>query len=71
MPKPVTEKDVLYALEYLGSRLVMHAGVKASWTLEPGGLKVAPSIADIARAHGNIAPTNVRGEVSYAWKAAA
>lgn len=71
MAKQVTEKDVLYALEYLGSRLVMHAGVKASWTLEPGGVKVTPSVADAARSHGAIAPTTVHDEVSYAWKAAA
>lgn len=71
MAKPVTEKDVLYALEYLGSRLVMHSGEKVSWTLEPGGMKVSPSVADAARNRGGITSATIQGEVSYIWRRAA
>jgi hypothetical protein len=72
MQRSVTEKDVLYALQYMGSRLVMRSGGKAlAWSLEPEGLKVPPHVADTARSDGNITSATIRGEVSYVWKQAA
>lgn len=72
MQRSVTEKDVLYALQYMGSRLVMRSGGKAiAWTLEPEGLKVPAHVADVARADGSITAATIRGEVSYVWRTAA
>ncbi len=72
MGKPVTEKDVFYALEYLGARLCLNSSTgKPVWTLEPGGVRVTPRVADAARAHGSIAASSINGETSYVWKRAA
>jgi hypothetical protein len=72
MQRSVTEKDVLYALQYMGSRLVMRGGGnRLAWSLEPEGLKVTPAVADAARADSNITAATIRGEVSYVWRAAA
>lgn len=77
MRKPVTVKDVLYALQHAGQRLVRNptdrAGQTAVWALEPSGARVANSVADEARAIGNLVPSQEPGSTSiaYSWPEAA
>lgn len=68
--KPITAKDVLYALEYLNARLTMRAGGK--WFIEPTGQRVTPHVADEVKAHGGvIGRPDHSGNATYVWAAAA
>lgn len=70
MPKSLTAKDVLYALEYLNERLVL--GRDGKWTLEPSHQRVLPHVADEAKAHGGVVGRpDHSGLAVYAWSAAA
>lgn len=76
MAKAATLKDVLYALEFMGERLCRWQAVGArpsAWSIEPSGVKVTPSIANEALAHGGLvaAPESKHGVVSYVWRQAA
>lgn len=76
MAKSATAKDVIYALQFTGARLVMRPamtpGKPVSWAIEPGGIKVPASAADEARQRGSIVSIGGRdGEAIYAWGAAA
>lgn len=69
MPKPLTAKDVLYALEYLNDRLVMRRGGK--WAMQSGA-PVPPRVADEVKAHGGVVGIPDRsGGATYAWQSAA
>ena len=76
MAKAATVKDVLYALEFLGAELCMWpspGGHRNAWSLEPGGVKVPPHVADEARAQGGVVglPGSKHGEARYGWSEAA
>lgn len=69
MRKPLTAKDVLYALEYLNERLTLRSG---KWSLEPSNQKVTPHVADEAKAHGGVVGRPDRsGLAVYVWQRAA
>jgi hypothetical protein len=70
MPKQLTAKDVLYALEYLHERLTLNPDGK--WSLEPSRQRVSPHVADEAKAHGGVVGRPDRsGCAVYVWQAAA
>lgn len=66
MAKPVTLKDVLYALEFTGASLCHDAG---KWAI--GGLRVPARIAEEARRQPNVHRTDVRfgGYEEFRWAA--
>lgn len=73
MGKPVTVKDVLYGLEYMGQELVRapasKPGAAASWSLQPSGAKVADAVATAARNNSSIVPAPSHpGESRYRWQ---
>jgi len=69
MRKPITAKDVLYALEYLNDRLVMHPGGK--WRLQ-SGQPVPPRVAYEAKSHGGVVGIpDHSGLAVYGWARAA
>lgn len=76
MAKPVTLKDVLYALEYTDAQLCRWPSLgnhKPSWSLEPGGAKVPPHVAEQACLSPSVtASEGARyGEARYSWRRAA
>lgn len=77
MPKEITLKDVLYALEFGRETLVRHppaaAGGAPKWELQPSGNRVKVSIADHISASGSVVvvETKLSGWQRLAWRAAA
>lgn len=76
MAKAATLKDVLYGLEFGRQQLCRWpnpSGKGAAWSLEPGGIKVPPDIANKALMSGEVAKLVEQrfGETRYGWKAAA
>lgn len=73
MPKDLTVKDVLYALEYLNDRMIrtpIRDG-KAVWTMKAGGQTVRPSIAQEVCASGFVSSIEDRGRAIVMWRQAA
>lgn len=72
MPKDLTEKDVLYALEYLGDVLV-RTPINASrsrWQLRSGAL-VKDAVAHAVRMDGRTYSVEDLGRQIVRWRAAA
>ncbi len=71
--KTATLKDVLYGLEYAGARLCRQPtakpGARTVWLLEPGGVRVPASVADVARTSRGITVRDSRpdGYAVYSW----
>ena len=70
MPKQLTAKDVLYALEYLHERLTL--GSDGKWRLGASNQIVPAHVADEAKAHGGVVGRPDRsGLAVYVWQSAA
>ena len=72
MSKTTTLKDVLYALEYLGSTLTRHPAqmkAKGYWTLA-NGVKVPEAISREAIGSGSVALVHEtrEGVATYGWR---
>lgn len=73
MPKDLTVKDVLYALQYLNDQMIrtpIRDG-KAVWTMKIGGQTVKQSVADGVCASGAVTSFEDRGRAVVRWKQAA
>lgn len=73
MPKDLTVKDVLYALQYLNDQMIrtpIRDG-KAVWAMKVGGQTVKPSIAQEVCASGAVSCIEDRGRAIVMWKQAA
>lgn len=72
MAKDLTQKDVLYALEYMGDALLrtpIRDG-KARWHMRSGAT-VKESVADAVRSSGSVSSMEDLGRQIVVWKAAA
>lgn len=73
MPKDITVKDVLYALQYLNDQMIrtpIRDG-KAVWAMKMGGQTVKPSIAQEVCASGSVSSFEDRGRAIVVWRHAA
>lgn len=73
MPKDLTAKDVLYALEYLGEALVrtpIRDG-KAVWRMQVSGQTVKDRVADEVRASPSVTSTTDMARQIITWRRAA
>lgn len=70
MPKDLTVKDVLYALEYMGDALVrIPAGnSKARWEMQIARQPVKDAVANEVLASGSVIGTEDRGRQVVIWK---
>jgi hypothetical protein len=75
MPKDLTIKDVLYALEYMRDAMVRvpsQTGGKPKWQMKAGGQSVKESVANEVRASGFVVSMPERnGSELIVWKAVA
>ena len=75
MPKDLTTKDVLYALEYMQdamARIPSQTGGKPKWQMKAGGQPVKESVANEVRASGLVVSLPKRnGSELIVWKAVA
>lgn len=73
MPKDLTTKDVLYALEYLGDallRIPIRDG-KAKWQMRDSGLPVKERIAGEVQHHSNVTAYADLAKTVVVWRRAA
>lgn len=73
MPKDLTAKDVLYALEYLGDALVripVRNG-RAKWQMRDSGFIVRESVANEVRANSSVYSIQELTRQIVKWRAAA
>ena len=72
MPKDLTVKDVLYALEYMNDALLRTpvADGKARWHMRTGAT-VKEAVANAVRASGRVRAFDDCGRQTITWKAAA
>lgn len=70
MAKGATVKDVLYAMQFAGARLVRTPS--GSFHLAPDGIRIPARIADEARGSGEIVSIEHRldGSETFGWRAA-
>lgn len=73
MPKTITAKDVLYALQYLGDALVRMPAIngKENWQMQITRQSVKESVANEVRASGSIVAVEDRGRQLIIWRQAA
>ncbi len=72
MPKDLTTKDVLYALEYMGDALIRTpiSDGKAKWHLRSGATVREP-VANAVRASGHVHAFDDCGRQTITWRSAA
>jgi hypothetical protein len=72
MPKDLTVKDVLYALEYLDDALMRTpiSDGRARWHMRSGAT-VKETVANAVRASGHVRSFDDCGRQTITWKAAA
>lgn len=73
MPKDLTTKDVLYALQYMGDALVrvpINDG-NARWEMQIGRRAVKERVANEVRASGSVVGVEDHGRQLIIWKQAA
>lgn len=73
MPKDLTVKDVLYALEYMHDAMVRTpiTDGRARWAMKLGGQTVKQSVADQVCASGAVVSIEDRGRAVIMWRQAA
>lgn len=73
MPKDLTVKDVLYALEYVGDAMIrIPAGnSKAHWEMQIAHQPVKETVANEVCASGSVVGTQDRGRQVIIWRRAA
>ena len=73
MPKDLTAKDVLYALEYMGDALVRIpiSDGKVRWQMKAGGQSVKEVVANEVRASGCVVGIEDHGRQLIVWRRAA
>ena len=73
MPKDLTVKDVLYALEYMGDAMIRvpSSNSKARWEMQIARQPVKETVANEVRASGSVIGTEDRGRQVIIWRRAA